>query len=190
MRPRQRAQRSRPCPSRPRLSDGQIHLAAGLFGRAEAAVGQHRFHVLAGVARDGDLEIVNRGRAVHRERRGKSAAHQVEQHRREAALDDVPAHAPDDRLARFRARLSSASTTPRNESARQNLRQRIEQSGDAGRLCDTARAKSAVCTLPPRSAMRDSLQPREIERLVRGTCSRDLSLNPLSQRPSPAPAPV
>ena len=80
------------------VGDRDVHLAPGLFGGAESAVGQHRLHIFAGLARDRDFEIVNRRRAVHRERRRKAAPHQVEQHRREAALDDVAAHAPDDLL--------------------------------------------------------------------------------------------
>ena len=69
---RQQAVRDGPCASRdmrpkprpsPRravaLDDGFIHESAGLFGGAEAAIGQHRFHVFAGVACQRDFEIVN-----------------------------------------------------------------------------------------------------------------------------------
>ena len=56
------------------VSDGLVHLAAGLFRRAKASIGQHRFHILAGVPGDGDFEIVNGRRAVHSERRSHSRA--------------------------------------------------------------------------------------------------------------------
>ena len=78
--------------------DRDIHLAPGLFRRAKPAVREHRFHVFTGLAGDGDFEIVDGRRAVHREGGGKAAAHQVGQQGGEAALDDVPAHPPDDGL--------------------------------------------------------------------------------------------
>ena len=83
-------------PSRAAAGDRAVHLAAGLFGGAEAAVGQHGLHVFAGVAGQRDFEIVDRGGAIQREARGIAAAHQIEQHGREAALDHVAAHAPED----------------------------------------------------------------------------------------------
>jgi len=59
------------------FDDRLIHLAAGFFRRAEAPVRQHRFHVLAGLARDGDFKIVNRRRPIQHEPRCKTAAHQI-----------------------------------------------------------------------------------------------------------------
>ncbi len=76
--------------------DRAIHLAAGLFGGAEASIGQDRFHIFAGVTGKGDFEIVDSGRAVHGEAGGVAAAHEIDQHGREAALDYVAAHAPED----------------------------------------------------------------------------------------------
>ncbi len=68
-------------------------------------------------AGDGDFEIVDGGRAVHGEGRGVAALHQVDQHRRQAALDDVPAHAPEHRLAAVARAARIASTSRANESA-------------------------------------------------------------------------
>jgi len=38
------------------LANRDIHFPSGFFRRAEAAVRQYRFHVLAGLSRDGDFE--------------------------------------------------------------------------------------------------------------------------------------
>ena len=65
------APRASPIPiDRGRRSDGAIHLASGVFGCAEAAIGQDGFHIFAGVAGQCDLEIVNGCRAVERESGG------------------------------------------------------------------------------------------------------------------------
>ena len=103
-----------------------VHLAPGLFGRAEAPVGQDRLDVFAGVAGQRDFEIVNRGRPVERETGGVAAAHEIEQHGRQAALDDVPAHAPQDRplvLARARQRIHHGAKTIGGEEVRQRIQQ-------------------------------------------------------------------
>ena len=86
----------RPCPAhRGRPAEiARFISRPGLFGRAEAPIGQHRLHVLAGMSGQRDFEIVDGRRAVHREGGGVAAPHQVDQHRRQAALDDVPAQAP------------------------------------------------------------------------------------------------
>ena len=85
---------------------------------AETAVRQHRFHVFAGAARQRDFEIVDRRRAVQRERRGVAAAHQVDQHRRQAAFDDMAAQAPEDRLAGCRAQCNRSTTRRERSPAR------------------------------------------------------------------------
>ena len=79
--------------------DGLIHLAPGFFRGAEGAIGKNGLDILAGVAGERDLEIVNRGRSVHGERGGVSPFHQVNQHRSEAAFDHVATHSPDDWFA-------------------------------------------------------------------------------------------
>ena len=115
-----------PSPSRSPVHDGAIHLAPGLFGRAEAAVGQHRLHVFAGVAGQRDLEIVNRRRPVQHETGRVAAVHQIEQHRREAALDHVPAHAPQNRPlvpARARERIHHGAKAIGGQEVRQRFQQ-------------------------------------------------------------------
>ena len=81
------------------VTDRQVHLAPGLFRRAESSVRQYGFDIFTGAARDCNLEIVNRGGTVHGERSRPPMAHQVEQDRRETALNHMSAKAPDDRLA-------------------------------------------------------------------------------------------
>ena len=68
-----------------------VHLAAGLLGHAEGAVAQAGGDVLGRAAEAGDLVVVDRRRPVHREVRDDAAAHQVDEHRREARLHDVAA---------------------------------------------------------------------------------------------------
>ena len=88
--------------------------------------GQHGFHVLTGLPRKRDFEIVDRGRAVHRKGCGEPAAHQVDQHRRETALDDMAAHAPDHRLALRPCRGDCIDHSPQR-IAREDVRQAFEQ---------------------------------------------------------------
>jgi hypothetical protein len=92
-----------------------IPFAAGFFRRAEAPVRQHGFHVFAGLIPPARSR--NRGWTPSRSwrTRGETAAHQVDQNRRQAALDHMPAHAPEDRFPAARA-ADMASTTARNES--------------------------------------------------------------------------
>ena len=80
---------------------------------------------------EGDFEIVNGGGAVQGEAGGVAAAHQIEQDRREAALDDVAAHAPEDGAlvpARAGQRIDDGAKAVGGEEVRQG----IEKSGDAG----------------------------------------------------------
>ena len=141
----------RSLPARSAIQRG-VHFAAGFFGGAEAAVGEHRFHVFAGVAGDGDFEIVDRGGAVQREGGGVAAAHQIDQDRREAALDDVAAESPQDHfLARARA-SASASTTARNESAARMCGSESSQRRNAAARIGLGRnARRALCRRGPRS---------------------------------------
>src|SRR5579885_3290427 len=75
--------------------NGAVELAAGFLGRAEAAIGQYGFDIFAGLSGERDFEIVNRGRAVHGERGGVTAVHEIDENRREAAFNDMAAEAPD-----------------------------------------------------------------------------------------------
>ena len=93
--------------------------------------GQDGFHVFTGVSGESDFEIVNGGGAVQGETGGVAAAHQIEQDRREAAFDDVPAHAPEDG-ALVPARAARRIDHGAKAVGGQQVRQGIEQSGDAG----------------------------------------------------------
>src|ERR1039457_7277082 len=59
--------------------DRFVHLAASLLGRAETAVGEHGFDILARLAGDGDLEIVDGRGAVQSEGGRETAMHEVDQ---------------------------------------------------------------------------------------------------------------
>ena len=108
-------------------------------------------------ARDGDLEIVNRRRAVHHEAGYPSAPHQVQQHIAQAALDDVAAHAPQDR-ALVPGVLSSARPPLRGRLARENIREAIHESGTPPPFWNGL-ANWSTRTLPPRSAIGTVFSP-------------------------------
>ena len=88
---------------RKRWPEAAFHSLPVSSADAETPIRQHGFHVFAGRSAERDFEIVNRSRAVHREAGGKTAAHEVDQDRSEAAFDNVPAHAPDHGFVRQRA---------------------------------------------------------------------------------------
>src|ERR1019366_9365867 len=81
--------------------------------------------------RKSNLEIVNGGRAVHRERRRQTAPHQVRENRRHSALDDVPAHPPND-LPSEDASLEDGVDDRAEVFTRQNSGQGANQALDAG----------------------------------------------------------
>jgi hypothetical protein len=113
--------------------DGGVHVAAGLFGGSEAAIGKHGFDVFARSTGDGDLEIVDRGRAVHGEGGREAAIHQIDEHGGEAAFHDVPAHSPDDRL-RGSARGFNGTDHSAQAVGREHARESIEPGGHAATL--------------------------------------------------------
>src|SRR5579871_1015727 len=76
--------------------DRLVHFPPGLLGAAEGAIGKNSFHILTRLPGESDFEIMDRGRAVHGESRRVTAFHQVDQYGRQAALDHVTAHSPDD----------------------------------------------------------------------------------------------
>ncbi len=111
--------------------NGAVHVAARFFGGAKAAVRQYRFDIFTGVSGECDFEIVDGRRAIERERGDVSAAHEVHQHRREAAFNHMATQSPDDR-APFLARCAQRVNDRPERIARQNMRQRIEPARDAG----------------------------------------------------------
>ena len=68
--------------------------------------------------------------AVHRDRRDEPALHQIDQHRRQAGLDDVGADAPDDSPVR-RARRADRRDDRLEVGAGENRRQRIDKRAHA-----------------------------------------------------------
>ena len=76
-----------------------VHQLPGFGHHAEAAVAQTRGHVFRGFADQGDLEIVDRAGPVHGQGADDAPAHEFDNPRTQAALDQVRAHPPDDGLA-------------------------------------------------------------------------------------------
>ena len=68
-------------PLRHAVVDGAVQEPAGFVGHPERAGAERLVDVLGGRARQGDLEIVNDGGAVGRDRRHEAALHQVDQDR-------------------------------------------------------------------------------------------------------------
>ena len=112
----------------------RVKLAAGFLGCAKAAIGEHGFDIFAGVAGDGDFEIVNRGGAIQCESSRVTAAHEIDKNRREAALDDVAAESPDDHLLTS-AGVGQCVDHGAQGIGRENVRERIEKAGNAAALC-------------------------------------------------------
>src|ERR1051326_8035439 len=81
-----------------RIPDGGIHLPSGLLHHAEGAVAPPRLAALAGGAEGGELEVVDRGRAVHGDVAHDPPLQPAEHQGPEPHLDHVPAehhdHAP------------------------------------------------------------------------------------------------
>ena len=137
----------------------RYNLAAGFFGGAETAIGKHGFDIFAGLAGDGDFEIVDRGGAVQRKGGGVAAAHEIDQNGRQAALDDVAAESPEDHL------LAGARAAPAHRRRRGT--NRPPGCAEANRASAATPppvygfAKCSTRTLPPRAWMGIGLQAVE-----------------------------
>ena len=77
----------------------RVHLRPGLLGHPEGPVREPALHVLAGPAERGELEVVNRGRAVERDVGHDPAGDQSPKQRSEPDLDHVPADQEHDPAA-------------------------------------------------------------------------------------------
>ena len=88
-------------------ADHLVQDASCLLGHAEPPGPERLVDVLGRRAGQRDFEVVNDAGAVHRQRRHVAALHQIDQHRRDAGLDDMRADAPDDAGARAPARRRS-----------------------------------------------------------------------------------
>ena len=125
----------------------RIPFAPRFFCGPEASVGQHGFHILARLAHQRNLEIVDRRRTVHCKPGCETAPHQVDQHRRKAALHHVPAHAPQDRFALV-ARRQNRSQNGAKRISRQDMRQALKQAFDP-RAALVHTREIALSDLPP-----------------------------------------
>ena len=133
-----------------------VKLATGFLGCAEAAIGEHGFHILAGVAGDGDFEIVNRGGAVQCESRGVTAAHEIDENRGQAAFNDMAAESPEDHLFAS-AGVGQCVDHSAQRIGHENVRERIEPSRNTTALIRLS--KCSIRTLPPRAWIGTVLRP-------------------------------
>ena len=76
-----------------------VEILAGFRSHAECAGAETGFDVFGSVTGEGDFEIVDERGAVHGQRGDEAAAHEIDQQRAEADLDDVAADAPENGFA-------------------------------------------------------------------------------------------
>ncbi len=76
--------------------DRLVQLPAGFFGHPELARSEARVDFLGRRARERDFEIVNQARAIHGDRGDEPPLHEIDDHGRQAGLDDVRPESPDD----------------------------------------------------------------------------------------------
>ena len=86
------------------LVDRLVQLLSGLLCHAEPARAEDGIDILRRRAAERHLEIVNEYGAIHRERGDIPALHEIDQHRRQACLDDVRAESPDEPMPACRRR--------------------------------------------------------------------------------------
>ena len=179
LQPRAPALRPMPMPSRVAFGDRLIHLAARLFGRAEAPVRQHRLHVFAGLARNARSR--NRESTPRRSSRTPSQTRaRIRSSSTGASPHLITCPPMPHRIARFFAARACqiASTTARNESAASNRAAGNRASPpmpDA--LPDTACAKCPRAHLAARVLRSTpSSAPTRSSRLLAITCSCSASL--------------
>ncbi len=110
-----------------------VDVAASFFGHAEFAFAENGVNIFRSAAGHGDFEIVNQRRAVHGDAADEAAAHEVDQERAEADLDDVAAHAPENRGAAS-ARFDDGSREGAQIFRGENVRKRIEKFGEGSAL--------------------------------------------------------
>ena len=149
-----------------RQSEGVGRLA----GHAELALVQRRADVLAGLARQGQLEVVDGGRAVHRHGLDQPLVNPVDEVRTAARLDDVSAQGGDDR-ASLGVRPRQVEAHAAHAVAGQLARQRIQPFIDGGpRRQRLAQVLAEHLRRPRFQVVR--LQAVQIERLLVGSWRR------------------
>ena len=121
------------------------------------------FDVLRGAALARDLDVVDRGGAVHREMADHAALHQLDQARRDADLDHVPAHIAI--TGRF-ARCAAATRAIASRSARAASWSGSERTSARAAAGSSVPANSSTRTRVGRSSTDPTLQLREIRLAV------------------------
>ena len=132
------------------------------------------------------------GRTVHRKRRGQIPSHQIDQDRRKAALDDVPAHGPDNRLTQ---RTGLADSVHRG--AQPFTRQKPGQASEPGVQTGAGRMRPREIRnlhLAAAFFQRHRAQAREIDRVDavthRAALRRASAVKPLPERVTCSGVPV
>src|SRR5271157_4134766 len=103
-----------------------VDVGAGFFGHAELPLAEGGFHILGSIAGHGDFKIMNQGGAIHGDARNESAAHEIDENRAEADLDDVAAETPEDGAFLF-TRVMDGGEKVAQILRSQNSRQRVEE---------------------------------------------------------------
>ena len=78
-----------------------VEIFSCFFGHAELAFAKASFHVFGRVARERDLKIMDKRRAVHGDAGNQASFHQIDQNGTEADLNDVATDAPENGFALF-----------------------------------------------------------------------------------------
>ena len=122
--------------------EGGIHTAAGLLRHAEGTIDQTSSDVLGCRAESGDLVVVDRRGAVHRDMGDDPTFHEVDEERRKSGLDDVSAQHDDDcpsRPGRIGYRIDDSQKIPRDKYIGQGREKCSEASIRSRRSCEFAR---------------------------------------------------
>jgi hypothetical protein len=111
-------------------SEGLVHAPAGFLGHAERSVDESAGYVFRRGAEAGDLIVVDRRGAVHREVRYHPAIHQVDEQRRQTGFHDVSAQHHDDR-ALFPGGGCDRAHDAKKILCHQNVGQRLQEGAEA-----------------------------------------------------------
>ena len=107
------------------IVDRAVEESARLVGHAEATGSQGFIDVLRCCTNERDLEVVDDGGAVGRDRRNEPPLHQIDQHRPQTVLDHVGTNTPQDAAA-FLPGLHECRDDGFQVGGGQNARQRID----------------------------------------------------------------
>src|SRR5208283_1821896 len=114
-----------------------IDVGAGFFGHAELPLAEGGFDILGSIAGHGDFKIMDQGSAIHGDAGNESAAHEVNENRAEANLDDVAAKSPENGPFLFTRAMNGSKQVaqiPRRQNSRQGVEELREGSVAAHRM--------------------------------------------------------